>query len=75
MSEHMVRRDLKWRGWFLFSYTLALSVWAYSVLRGWRHEHPHRVCVQMAVHYADIMRTGGFLSPDEPVRFPGEGEK
>jgi hypothetical protein len=68
----MVRRDLRWRGWFLLSYVLGLWMWAWSVLRGWRHDQPHRVIIGMSVHHADIMRSGGFLDPNDPIRFPWE---
>lgn len=75
MSEHMVRRDVKWRLWFLFSYVLGLMSWAYAVIRGYTHDNPHRVIINISTHHADILRTGGFIDPDEPVRFPFENEK
>lgn len=69
----MVRRDLRWRLWFLLSYTLALIAFCFSVLRGYRgHRNWHRISINISVHHADILRTGGFLDPNEPVRFPGE---
>lgn len=69
----MVRRDLRWRAWFVLSYILGLAALCLSLARGWRrHENAHHIIITTSTHHADILRTGGFLDPDEPAAFPEE---
>lgn len=62
MSEHVVPRDVRWRGWFLLLYVLGALVWATQVLRGWRHDRAHQALVELSVHHANMMRSGGLPS-------------
>ena len=70
-SFGLVRRDLRWRLWFLYSFTLGLLCGAWLVLSRVRISNPHpwRGMWRLATWHADILRTGGFLDAEyEQVR-------
>lgn len=65
MPDYMVYRDLRWRGWFVYSYLLGLLCWVFMMVSGGARGDAHRVIVATATRHADILRTGGFLDPED----------